>query len=311
MSQKDLIRRIEDLETAVHREPREASAKKRRMVPWTAVLVVGMLGGWLGRFVTEPWSVNAQGAAGQNLTARSLTIVDDNGRPTLQFTHDMFGGVVRVSNSTGKVIASLEGDADGGFLKVNGPDGVERGFFGVGVRQGGGLIYLRSAEGKNVPIEIGVGGKGGYVSLANLEAAKRSVWLGSSDDGSGGMIGLYDAAANLRVQQGVNAQGGMISLFGSKSNRSHVYLGTGSLEMGGVLLLRDSQEQVRSEFGLNKAGGYLSLNSSRSTQPTLTLANGADHGGGYVQVRNAAGKVRVETGVDNRDEGYLDIFDGK
>jgi hypothetical protein len=300
-----ILRRLEELDRKVR-----TLETKRRYPGWCAVLMCGFLGGWLGRFITEPAHARAQAEGAKDIVAKSIKIVNDQGKPAVELSQDTFGGFGRVFNAEGKVIVNLEGDADGGYVRVSGQEGGERAFLGVGNKKGGGLLYFRNAEAKNFPVEIGVGPRGGYVNLNSLVSDKVAVWLGS-DNTYNGVVHVHDNQGLHRCELGSNKEGGALSLTGSKRNQPHVYLGTGDLDLGGLLLLRNDDGKVRAEMGQGRNGGYLYLNGNKDDRPHIALDTSNDQRGGYLQVKSNSGKAIVEAGIDNTGAGYFDSFNRK
>jgi hypothetical protein len=298
-----LLRRLEELDHKV----RLLESRRRRVPGWCAVLACGLLGGWLGRFVTEPPSARAQGNAAIDVVAKSIKVLNDQGKPAVELGQDRFGGFVRILHPDGKSIVAVEGDGDGGCVRIAGPEGLERAFLGVGENKGGGLLYFRNAEGKMTPVSLGVGPKGGYLSLKNVAANEFAVWLGS-DSESNGVVHVHDHKGSHRCELGINKQGGELSLFGSKRNQAHVYLGTGTFDIGGLLLLRDDDGKVRAEMGQGKNGGYLLLNGNKDDRANINTSE--DQRGGFMQLRGG-GKLFVELGIDNAGVGYVDTQVGK
>lgn len=311
---EDLIMPADDLALRFHELEAKVlalQAERARFPGWLAILVCGLLGGWLGRFVTELPYARAQGEAAPDLVGRTLKIVNEQGKTQLVLTSDKLGGIVRVFNAEGKTIATLDGDGDGGFCKINGPDGTERAFLGCGDKKGGGLLYFRNGDGKGTPVTIGAGQRGGYVTLHNRVGNKDTVWIGTHQEEDAGAIQLFDRQANLRCDLGVNKQGGMVNLYGNKKGKSHVFLGTGNLDIGGLLLLRDEEGKVRAEMAQGKNGGYLTLCGNKNDAPHIALSTSDDQRGGFLQVRANTGKVAVELGLDSSGQGYIDTFEKK
>ncbi|MEI7683930.1 MAG: hypothetical protein WCL32_02805 [Planctomycetota bacterium] len=297
---ESLLRRLDELEARV-----KTFDRSRRFPGWFAALVCGFLGGWLGQYVTDPASVRAQPDAG-HVTAKSLKIVDDQGKVVVLLAADKIGGSARVFTNAGNMLVAVEGDPDGGMVRINGHDGLERAFLGVGDRKGGGLLYLRGADGKNHPVSLGVGNKGGYMALNNLALNKRSVWLGSDDSEIGGAAFVYDRQGYVRADIGCNPQGGMINIYGSKKGKSQIFLGTGSLDLGGLMLLRNDDGKIRAEIGQGSNGGYITLNGNKDDRPHVALATSDDQRGGYVQIRDNKGAIKAELGIDKDGVGYVD-----
>ena len=300
-----LLRRLDELQRRVN----ELESRRRVSPRWVVVLVCGFLGGWLGRFLTDLPRADAQPNANRDLEVRSLRIVDDQRKTFLHIDSDKFNGFARFFNAQGKVVVAIGSDADGGSIQVNGQNGGERAYLGVGERNGGGLLHFHSADSKTVPMSLGVGPRGGYLALYNLSANQRSLWLGSRDEDSSGVISIYDSLGKSRCEFGSNPQGGTISLHGNK-NKPNVFLGTGNKEFGGLFLLRDDNAKVRAEIGQDANGGYLMLN-GKSDLPAVSFANSDDQRGGFLQIRNNAGKPRVELGINDGGAGYIDTFEKK
>lgn len=300
---QDALDRLAQLETRLNQLERRS-----RFPGWLAVLACGFVGGWLGHLATSP-TIWAQAGNPQEIVARSLKIVDEQGRALVTLSSDQLGGAARILNRDGRLLVAVESDPDGGLVRIHGQDGLERSFLGVGDRKGGGLLYFRNPEGKNNPMSLGVGPKGGYLVLNNLTANKRSVWLGTDDEDLGGVVFAYDLAGKVRCDFGCNKQGGALNLYGTKNEKSHVYLGTGGLDLGGLLLLRDTDGKTRVETGQGKAGGYVALNGNKNDACHLSLATFDDQRGGYLQVQGNDGKVKVELGVNASGQGYVDTFE--
>src|SRR5262245_12824123 len=97
-------RRLEELE----RKVRRLESIRPRVSSWVAVLACGFVGGWLGRFLTEPPSARAQANPALEIVAKAVKILNDQGKTAVELGHDKFGGFVRVSNPDGKAIALVE-----------------------------------------------------------------------------------------------------------------------------------------------------------------------------------------------------------
>ncbi len=301
----DLLRRLDDLERQL-----TALQSRRRIAPaWIAALALGVFGGWLGHAVTNPPHALAQQGGARDLEARSIKIVDDQQRTVLLLACDKWGGYARAYNPQGKLIANYGGDEDGGMVRALAHDGTERTFFGVGDKNGGGLVYCRGADGRTSPVFLGVGPRGGYLYLRS-PGDRASVWIGGDPDGHGGTAHVYDIDGFLRCDVGSNEQGGMVNLIGRKSNKSHVFLGTGELGFGGLFLARDDNDKIRAEIGQNSSGGYLVLN-GKNNQSHVSLATSPDQRGGSLQILTSAGKTAVELGVTGGGTGYIDTFEKK
>jgi hypothetical protein len=302
-----LLRRLDKLDQKV----RMLEEQPCRLPSWCMVLACGFLGGWLGHLVTDLPRVRAQADGAIDIVARSIKIVDERGKHVVEFAPSKFGGGVgRIYDEQGVALVTLEGNNDGGYVLITGHDGLERGFLGVANNKGGGYLHFRNAQGKNFPLSMGVGPRGGYLNLNNIANNNRAVWLGS-DDVHEGILHICDNQGRNRCDLGSNMQGGAMLLYGSKRGKINAYLGTGNLDLGGLLLLHDNDGKVRTEMGQGRTGGYLTLNGNRDDRPHLGLTTYDDQRGGLLQIKGNSGKMLVELGIDAAGVGYIDANEKK
>jgi len=176
---------------------------------------------------------------------------------------------LKVVNRDGRMIAALNGDEDGGFLRIYGQDGRERMFVGVNVKAGGGLVMLRDPLGSMRSIwqvtETGLPS----ITFRNA-AGLNDVFLGSSANHWGGLLNLNAPNGRSGAMIDVNDIGeGRISLF-DKLDKVIVYAGGNG--KGGSLRLSDHDGRDIANLGaLDKIGGYLELRDSMLNTTRLNV----------------------------------------
>ena len=294
-AQFDLLRRQFDcLESA-------AATRRRWTIPAIAALLCA---GWLmGRgAVGAGRAVAQEDKPAVEITCKALKVVDDKGMVRIHLTHDKFGGVIRLNDAAGKTIVAIEGDDEGGFMRVNGHDGIERAFLGVTDTKNGGLLALADDKGVN-RISMGLNKEHvGGLSFRNA-GGKSEVFLGASSKGWGGLLNLNGADGNSRVILDVTEEGrGALEIL-NNNKKAEVFLGTSGKGWGGMLNLNSAEGASAVILDVDDhAWGRINL---RNGGGKMFLYAGADDDGGVVRAFGHDAKERAFFGVGDKQGGGL------
>ncbi len=168
---------------------------------------------------------------------------------------------LRIVSADGTVLVTIGGDADGGTLAWNLPNGKPAG--------------LASAS-KN----------GGYASFRNADG-KESVYVGTASDAKLGVVSVSETGGARRAALFGTPTGA--AYFHNSDGKVAAYLGAASDTKGGLLYLVEGTGVKRAfEAGCGKAGGYL-LTSNLDGKQTAYLGTVAETKAGVVQVNRADG----------------------
>jgi len=277
---------------------RRAVARQRAAV---IALGIGLMG-------TLMWNVlGGSGAArafaqdkAMDITCRVLKVVDDAGRLRLQIASEKFGGMLRIHNAEGRPVATLEADADGGFLSVLGHDGKERAFVGVGDKMSGGLIYLKDADGKTRTTYLVYKDGNGGLNFRNAQD-KIEAYFGASGKGYGGLVNLNGADGKTRVVLDSDKDGrGALELLNG-DDKTEIFLGSSAKGWGGLLNINAANGAAALILDVDSKGlGRLDL---RTKEGKRCVYASGDEEGGALHVYGFDGKQRLFLGVGEKQTG--------
>lgn len=186
-----LARHVQLLESRVH-----AMRQQRWLIAAGALVVLG---------------VSAFGAAPQDLTVRSLTVVAPDGRKQLFLIGDDEGGQVNLYGKTGDRAVALGVDHGAGFSDWFGPDGERRATVFTGKTGSGQFQFLD--PGKQAVAVIGGDDQGGFFNVRS-HAGKIASYMEIDKNGNG-IFGVYAGVdGNRRSLVGVDERGvGAVQVF--------------------------------------------------------------------------------------------------
>lgn len=186
-----LALQVRMLESRVH-----AMRRQRWLIAAGALVVLG---------------VSAFGAAPQDLTVRSLTVVGQDGRKQLFLIGDDQGGQVNVYAKSGERAVALGVDHGAGFSDWFGADGERRATVFTGKTGSGQFQFLD--PGKQAIAVIGGDEQGGFFNVRS-HAGKIASYMEIDKNGNG-IFGVYAGAdGNRRSLMGVDERGvGAVQVF--------------------------------------------------------------------------------------------------
>lgn len=287
----DLQQQITALHRAVARQHRVAIVLGLGLL---AALVWNLIG---GSNAPHAW---AQDKEAMEITCRALKVVDDKGKVRLQLAYNQAGGVLHVNNAGGKTVAVVEADKDGGLLSILGHDGKERAFVGVGIKQSGGLIYLKDTQGKTrANLLVHQDGNGG-LSFRNAGGTEEAFY-GVSSKGLGGLINLNGPDGKSRVILDCDKEGrGALEMINA-DDKSEIFLGSSAKGWGGLLNINAPNGAAGIILDVDDKGmGRMNL---RTKDAKRFVFAGADEEGGTIQVYGYDGKQRAFLGVGDKQSG--------
>jgi hypothetical protein len=161
-------------------------------------------------------------------------------------------GYLSLKNSKGKTTLYCGEDDDGGLVRVFGHDGKERAFFGVGAKQGDGLLMLYGTDNKRRHW-IGSDENGpaylmhttGGVLQHDLRGGKDGVFHSMLTPDGKSLIATIGAAKNT---------GEGILRLNTTKGKNVAYLGSNNNGSGGLILLNTPDDSARVVIGIDGNG---------------------------------------------------------
>jgi hypothetical protein len=293
-SHHDPLRDLQAQVSELHR----AVARQRALMLGLGFCVCGALAWQFLAGSTAPRAF-AQDKATE-ITCRTLKVVDDAGKLRVQIAYDKHGGMLRIHNAAGKPVATLEADADGGFLSVLGHDSKERAFVGVGDQMSGGLIYLKDTDGKTRTTYLVYKDGNAGINFRNAQD-KTEAFFGASGKGYGGLVNLNGPDGKTRVILDSDKDGrGALELLNG-DDKTEIFLGSSAKGWGGLLNINAPNGTAGLILDIDDKGlGRMNL---RTKEGKRIAFAGGDEEGGTFQVYGHDGKQRVFLGVGDKQTG--------
>ncbi|MDR3710076.1 MAG: hypothetical protein P4L33_17410 [Capsulimonadaceae bacterium] len=275
---EDLQSRLRRLETQLTEMDREQSRLVWRMRVGVAVAF------GLAAFAITASCVRSADTPGV-VTARSLNIVDDKGRPMVTLSSNDQGGTLSINATNGQIrvrqalgklgqgelvmtgkndtkLITLSADDDGGLVRVGGNDGETRVLVACQTNEpNAGLINIRDGHGKE-RVNIGSDINGGQITVGN--------------DGE-----------TIMSRVGSDKRGGFYYSYGL-DHKAHIVMATGEGNVG-LLNTRDGNGNNRVILGYDNQGGQVIVNGADS-KPRAGLLVG-DNGAGVVATYDKNGNL--------------------
>ena len=218
-------------------------------------------------------------------------------------------GHLTLRNSQNKTTLQCGTDGDGGLVRAASHDGKDRAFFGVGAKQGDGLIMLFGADGNRRHV-IGSDDDAAYHHIYAKDGVLQHQILG-------GKAGAYHSlwskdGANVIASIGAsNDTGEGIVRLNTTKGKNQAYIGANSNGTGGLILLNTPEDSSRVQIGIDSAKeGFITL-LNVNNKPALRCGNSED--GGFVSTSAKDGTDRAFFGAAKQGDGVMVLFgaDGK
>ncbi len=222
----------------------------------------------------------------QEVRARSVVIVDDQGREMAVLSSHSFGGTLEILGPEGTTVGSVAALPSGGVVQVFNNDETTVGALAASARGGGAVIVLQ--DDGTTAAAMQAFSDGGEITALN----NQGLTVGALEAGSqGGTVRIRNSEGRMVGLMGAFAEGGVV---GVHNNEGLTLASLAALAAGGAVGIRNPDGITVGEMGSVEGGGIWLYNEQGHDRVALYRTT-EGHGGIWVYDKD---------GLDSRDYAY-------